>query len=276
MSYKIIFAFFIAAVCASPLRAADSLAIERSFTQKIGDDITLFGEDMGAYFSAPLHFDQTDRVVATSAVYGTVVLFSLDRWAHDRARAASQSDAFQSFMNASRQYGEIVVAGGLTGAAYLGGIFFHEPWLRTTGRDLIEGLAYAGITTTALKIIVGRARPYNGNNMFSFSPLNLSDGFHSLPSGHSTVAFTLSTILSQRIDNIWASVLLYGAATCTGFSRMYNNEHWLSDVFLGAAIGTTTGLFVIHRDEERNAQKKSGAELQIIPTLNGLRAQVTF
>jgi membrane-associated phospholipid phosphatase len=35
---------------------------------------------------------------------------------------------------------------------------------------------------------------------------------------------------------------MYGAATHTGVSRIYNNRHWASDVVAGAAIGTFTGI----------------------------------
>ena len=38
---------------------------------------------------------------------------------------------------------------------------------------------------------------------------------------------------------------MYGGATLVGASRIYNNAHWASDVALGAAIGTFTGLKVV-------------------------------
>jgi membrane-associated phospholipid phosphatase len=38
---------------------------------------------------------------------------------------------------------------------------------------------------------------------------------------------------------------LYGGATMVGLSRMYNNKHWASDVVVGAAIGTFSGLAVV-------------------------------
>ena len=37
---------------------------------------------------------------------------------------------------------------------------------------------------------------------------------------------------------------MYGAASLTGVSRIYNNAHWASDVIAGAAIGTLTGVKV--------------------------------
>jgi membrane-associated phospholipid phosphatase len=38
---------------------------------------------------------------------------------------------------------------------------------------------------------------------------------------------------------------MYGGATLIGLSRMYNNAHWTSDVVVGAAIGTFSGIKVV-------------------------------
>jgi membrane-associated phospholipid phosphatase len=38
---------------------------------------------------------------------------------------------------------------------------------------------------------------------------------------------------------------MYGGATLVGLSRMYHNKHWASDVALGAAVGTFSGLKVV-------------------------------
>ena len=38
---------------------------------------------------------------------------------------------------------------------------------------------------------------------------------------------------------------MYGGATLVGLSRMYHNKHWASDVALGAAIGTFSGLKIV-------------------------------
>jgi membrane-associated phospholipid phosphatase len=38
---------------------------------------------------------------------------------------------------------------------------------------------------------------------------------------------------------------MYGGATLVALSRMYHNKHWASDVALGAAVGTFSGLKVL-------------------------------
>ena len=39
--------------------------------------------------------------------------------------------------------------------------------------------------------------------------------------------------------------ILYTGAALTGVSRMYNNRHWMSDVLVGAGVGTFAGLKVV-------------------------------
>jgi membrane-associated phospholipid phosphatase len=260
-----------------PANAADTLSYTPSLGQIIGNDIAIFGEDMAAYFTSPLHFSAYDWALTGAVIGGTVVIMSADNWANERAHAASHSSIFHNFMIGSKAYGEMGIAGGLIAATYGSGLIFDDPWLRITGRELAEALAFAGLTTRAIKFIAGRARPYKNMGNTSFIPFTTLGSNESLPSGHTTIAFTLSTILSERIHNIWASVFLYGAAACTGFSRMYDNQHWVSDILLAAAIGTTSGLFVAHRDEKRQGGvQASSSELNIYPYFGGIQASYRF
>jgi hypothetical protein len=46
---------------------------------------------------------------------------------------------------------------------------------------------------------------------------------------------------------VWfVAPLMYGGAAVVGWSRMFDNQHWASDVITGAAIGTFAGLKVVH------------------------------
>jgi membrane-associated phospholipid phosphatase len=62
---------------------------------------------------------------------------------------------------------------------------------------------------------------------------------NSFPSGHTTMAFVGAELLSQEYAGScpWVAILGYVVAAATGFLRMYNNRHWLTDVVAGAGLG---------------------------------------
>ena len=64
-------------------------------------------------------------------------------------------------------------------------------------------------------------------------------GSNSMPSGHTAQAFLSATILDMeyRDTSPWISVGGYAVATTTAIYRMANNQHWISDVLIGAGIG---------------------------------------
>jgi membrane-associated phospholipid phosphatase len=64
-------------------------------------------------------------------------------------------------------------------------------------------------------------------------------GYNSFPSGHTATAFTGAHILFREYGEAspWISVAGYATATATGFLRIVNKKHWLSDVVTGAGVG---------------------------------------
>ena len=61
----------------------------------------------------------------------------------------------------------------------------------------------------------------------------------SFPSMHTAIAFMGAEFLFQEMkdQSVWYGVAGYGIAAGTGFLRIYNNKHWLSDVLVGAGVG---------------------------------------
>lgn len=93
---------------------------------------------------------------------------------------------------------------------------------------VILGTAYAlmGSTVYALKAITKVERP-DGSARNSF------------PSGHTATAFMGAELLRKEYWNVspWIGVAGYAIAMGTGFLRMYNDRHWLTDVIAGAGFG---------------------------------------
>jgi membrane-associated phospholipid phosphatase len=184
--------------------------------------------------------------------------------------------------NQSRTGGDLADAGNLygsfppwliaSGILYGGGALTRSERTRTTGLMLFESIAISGSITAVCKVLTGRSRPYVNEGAFRFRGVRFSDESLSLPSGHSTVAFAASSVLASRIGNPAAAAGLYLLAGLTAASRVYRDEHWISDTFLGAAIGTVVGNAVV-RFGEREA---AGAGLLIIPATGGMRAELVF
>lgn len=61
----------------------------------------------------------------------------------------------------------------------------------------------------------------------------------SFPSGHTATAFAAAEFMRQEYKDVspWYGVAGYAMAATTGYLRMYNNKHWLSDVVAGAGVG---------------------------------------
>ncbi len=122
------------------------------------------------------------------------------------------------------------------GTIAAGAIVGDDRVTRAGGR-ITAGLLTAGLVTNLLKPAVGRRRPSDSDDAFAFDPLSNRDAW---PSGHTAMAFALATSLGDELHFTPATVLLYGAAGLTSWSRLNDNRHWGSDVLAGALVGITS------------------------------------
>ncbi len=101
------------------------------------------------------------------------------------------------------------------------------------------GVAFAATLggTYALKYLVNRPRPYITHPDLK----NLTtEGSPSFPSGHTSSTFSIATSLSLNFRKWYVVVPAYTWAAATGYSRMYLNVHYPSDVLVGAVLGSGT------------------------------------
>lgn len=119
------------------------------------------------------------------------------------------------------QYFPMVSVYGLNALGIKGKHSFKE-------RTLILGTAAAlmAVSVNTIKSTSNVLRPDGSNS-------------HSFPSGHTATAFMGAEFLRREYGDVssWIGVAGYAVATGTGFFRMYNNKHWLTDVIAGAGIG---------------------------------------
>jgi undecaprenyl-diphosphatase len=117
-----------------------------------------------------------------------------------------------------------IVLGVLLGIAVFGG-----PVGAATARHAVLALVPANLAVEGLKWATNRTRP---------------DGAHSrsnasFPSSHAANAFALAYVFARRWPR--ASIAFYALAALVGFSRVYLNRHFTSDVLFAALIGIAAG-----------------------------------
>ena len=125
---------------------------------------------------------------------------------------------------------------GFTGAVYLTGLFTRNEKLRRTGVLLISSATATGFLQQLSKSAVGRARPGAGFGSNHFKPFGGSASYRSFPSGHAVLTFTNAHVIAKQFDSWWVKAPIYTVGLIPGISRIYDNAHWASDVFLSWAM----------------------------------------
>ena len=129
-------------------------------------------------------------------------------------------------------------------------------------RTIILGIAYLinRPAVSGLKDLVDVKRPDGSINPDSW------------PSGHTALSFMGAEFLYQEYKDvsIWYGISGYIVASGTGFFRMYNNRHWLSDVIAGAGVGilSTKIAYWIYPFIKRNIFKGKNDRI-VMPFYNG-------
>jgi membrane-associated phospholipid phosphatase len=235
--------------------------IDSSLTFTVFQDITTTVSDIGYYVTSPLRFDRADWLAAGGVLVGTGVLMSQDKTIHDGMRAEARNSYNGDFWDVPTAVGDFAGAGGLAAVLYGVGLATKSDEVRVTGRLIVESIASAGLTALTVRVLSGRSRPFTGDDSWHFRPMGWTYDHESFPSGHTTTAFALCTVLGERIGTTWSRVGFYSLASLTAFARVRNNQHWPSDVAMGAVLGITAGLQAVGREEGRGDGKESAWRL---------------
>jgi hypothetical protein len=215
-----------------------------------GDYIRKASSDLVKVWTAPARWGGSDFLKAAVVVGATGLLYAFDREIYTFV----QDNKTDLSVSASSIISKMGNGGYLTGflaVLYGSGELFNSRPLRKTALVGLESFIAASTVILALKVVVGRARPYTGEEPVSFHPFSFVGRYMSFASGDSAGAFAVATTIAEQSNSAWVDVLAYGAAGLVALYRVHDRKHWPSDIFVGSVIGYFTARAV-------NALNKDG------------------
>ncbi len=218
-------------------------------------------------YSAPFHWDGRDWLMAGGGCVMSGASAFVDAGARNML-ARNHSVAADRISDAGIAYGDGLNVALATAGLYGIGLVTRETWLRETMMLAGTATLVSASISTVTKFVVGRARPYTELGNHYFKPFDASEDYISFPSGHTVVAFSVSSVLAERIGNPWATVGLYGLAAATGIGRMYRDDHWLSDVVPAALYSAFIGRSIVRWYEQMDTNATSS--LEVVPGVSSL------
>jgi membrane-associated phospholipid phosphatase len=217
-------------------------------------------EDTKLYFTAPLRWDEEDWLYFGGALVTIGAAHQFDEKVRDHFAAGSKAilngDEDKNSLRDAAPTVALIAGTGLYAAFIDDRDGYRETW------SLIEAGAFSGATAEVLGYATGRERPDA-----TTSPNEWGKGGDSFPSLHTTVAFAVGTVFAESGNDEYRwirRIIGYGVASATGYVRVSENVHWLSDSVAGAALGIATARFLLNR---QGAQDR--ASLQFQPVRNG-------
>jgi len=201
----------------------------------------------------PVKVAEGQSLIPTSAVLATTAgLVALDPTDAPYFRRTSTFKPFNNvFSGNATAIGTVIAPASL----YVLGLARKDGKMQRTALLAGEAVADAEVVTTFLKDATKRVRPaaippsgnYADTWFESKGPLLRGSG--GFPSGHTIAAFSVATVIARRYGNHrWVPYVSYGAAALVGFSRLTLSAHFLSDVFLGGALGYSISRFNVLRE----------------------------
>jgi membrane-associated phospholipid phosphatase len=221
-------------------------------------DTTL--EDTKLYFTSPLRWDEADWLYFGGALAAIGAAHSFDERVRDHfatgSKAVLNGGQDRNSLRDAVPAAALIAGSGLYAAFIDDHDGYREIW------SLIEAGAFSGATAEVLGYAFGRERPDE-----TAAPNEWHTGADSFPSLHTTVAFAVGTVFAESGNDEYRwirRIIGYGVASATGYVRVQENVHWLSDSVAGAALGIATARFVLNRQQTQNP-----AALQFQPVKNG-------
>lgn len=230
--------------------AAPAAPAERHVSERLL--VPNFLHDQKDLWLFPTKLSHENHWLPTILVVGvTAGLLAADAQDAPYFRRTTTFNGFNRVFSTNITQSEILIA---PASFYVVGLLNKDPYARKTGLLAGEALADVTVLSAVIKALTRQTRPdaippYGNfsDTFFKAKGDPFSSGF---PSGHAISAFAVATIIARRYGNHhrWVPFVAYAAAGVIGFSRVTTQEHFPSDVFLGAALGYAISRYDVLRE----------------------------
>jgi len=217
------------------------------------DDLTVIGEatsgvqrlagESADLVTTPFNIENGNILITLGVTGATALTYVFDHDIQQKLQS-NKSSGWNRAADAGALAGNPIIHLGLAALVYGAAIAADSPKWKETGEMMGEALILADASTFVLKEAVGRGRPTATNFRGDFKPFGFKNDYDSFPSMHTSSSFAMASVLASTSDSILTKMSYYAAATFVGFSRMYQNKHWASDIVFGAALGELCGRVV--------------------------------
>lgn len=240
-------------------------------------------EDEGTIWTAPVHFEGKHWLTLGAVALTTGILIHNDESIYRSFKDYQEKNSWVDWLSPKiTVLGDGALNMGVAGLFFLGGLAFEDQKALDTGKLAVMSLIHVSIMVQVLKHLTGRQRPeIDGTdkwNGFSGAFKRYNERFalyDSFPSGHTITAWCTATVIAEMYrETLWVPVLCYSLASMVGLSRITEDAHWMSDVFVGAILGYAVSKFVV-------AKRKGHYEnVHLVPVVGkdryGIGIQVNF
>lgn len=137
---------------------------------------------------------------------------------------------------------------------FVSGLIHDNKQLKQKAAYTAAAILLNTATTTLLKNVVKRERPYN--TFRGIFPDKIESDF-AFPSGHTSSAFATATSLAITTKKWYIAVPALAWSTGVGYSRIYLGQHYPSDVIMGALVGSSSALICHWASKQLAKRKKS-------------------
>jgi hypothetical protein len=249
---------------------AAGVSIQTAHIAPVTGDIKQLGKSLVHVVTAPARWNGRDWLTLPLAGAGLAALTVLDDEGADFMRRQQDEDLTRY----ATEYEHLGTAYnfGILAGFYAAGLLLDDVKARMVA---MEGLASsaiaAAVITPTLQYITGRHRPRASDDPYTFYAFSRNISF---PSGHTTQAFAVASVIATEYDAIWIRTMAYGLAGVVGLCRMYDDAHYLSDVTAAALIGTAVGRSVARFGQ--NERRRVSVQPTVTPGGAGVGLTLRF